>query len=46
MAFANLKVALRKAAAHSIEALLAAFAEALATFTSQEMLKLLRRGRL
>jgi transposase len=36
MAFAKLKAALRKAAARSIEALLAAIAEALATFTSQE----------
>jgi transposase len=36
MAFAKLKAALRKAAARSIEALLAAVAEALATFTSQE----------
>ena len=36
MAFAKLKAALRKAAARSIEALLAAIAEALPTFTSQE----------
>ena len=36
MAFAKLKAALRKAAARSIEALLVAIAEALATFTSQE----------
>jgi transposase len=36
MAFAKLKAALRKAAARSIAALLAAIAEALATFKSQE----------
>ena len=36
MAFAKLKAALRKAAARSIEALLAAIVDALATFTSQE----------
>jgi transposase len=36
MAFAKLKAALRKAAARSTDALLAAIAQALQTFTSQE----------
>jgi transposase len=46
MAFAKLKAALRKAAARSIEALLAAIAEALPTLHFAAMLELLRRGRL
>ena len=43
MAFAKLKAALRKASARSIEALLAAIAEALATFTTQECSNFFRR---